>query len=53
MGATPPAFIEDGTFELMDNHWTTKKARLWGLKLGGYAPGYNDAMYRRTQAQPS
>jgi len=48
--AEPPPTLNDGMFVLESNGWTKRRARFFGLKLGGAMPGYQFALYRRKEA---
>ncbi|MEB3200926.1 MAG: hypothetical protein VKK62_10425 [Synechococcaceae cyanobacterium] len=43
----PPGSLDAGRFRLVFNGWSDQRARLAGLRLGGYRPGYRVAIYRR------
>ncbi|MEB3199240.1 MAG: hypothetical protein VKK62_01775 [Synechococcaceae cyanobacterium] len=46
-GVVPPASRDGGRFRLLEDRWTRERARLGWLRLGGSAPGYHLALYRR------
>lgn len=44
----PPQELAGGTFALVNNGWTTQPAKLGGFTLADSMPGYQFALYKRT-----
>ncbi len=47
--AEPPPTLNEGMFVLEINDWSKRRARIFGLKLGGAMPGYQFALYSRKE----
>lgn len=44
----PPATLAGGTFTLINNGWIPHAPTLWGQRVSDSVPGYQFALYRRT-----